>query len=825
MKKFTAVIYLILVSTFFIYGQKTIVNGIITDKIYNEPIPFVNIYFKGTKIGTISDIDGRFHLSSYYGTDTVVASFIGFEKNYTTIEIEKKQNINIQLIELSTALEEIIVIPSDINPAHPIIKNVIKNKSVNNREKLDSYSYEAYNKIELDLNNFTENYKRIKTFKKLNFIFNHLDTSLKKPSLPVFISESLSDYYFLKDPKRKKEIIKSTKVSGIENESFMELTGEMYQQVNIYNNNISVFGKQFVSPISKQCLNFYKFYLTDSLFIDNNWCYQIDFIPKRKRELTFEGSIWINDTTYAVKKIKGYVHKEANINFIKELVFTQKFKQVEPEIWMLKKDELLIDFEWPHNYLFFIEKEPLGIYAKKQTTYKDFIINQPKEDGFYSNNKISINQNATNQSEQFWKENRHDSLTNEESFIYNMVDSLKEIPVIRTYTDVLQTLISGYKVFGKVELGEYTSLYTYNLVEGNRIRLSIRTSSSFSKKVELSCFSAYGLNDEEFKYGLGTRFFITKEPRRLVQAVYKKDVEQLGLSSNAFNNTGIVSSVFRRNPFNKMLFNEQLMIKYERFWEKGITSSILFRHSSLDPLGIINFYSIDNGTLGPIRTNEISCQLRFAIGEEFLNGEFKQLSLGTKHPTFSIDYTKSIPGFLNANLNYQKVKIDYSQEVKINLLGKFKYQIIAGKIWGNLPYPLLEIHPGNETWSFNKVAFNMMNIGEFISDSYIVFKTEHHFQGLLLNKIPLFYKYQIREVIGFQGVYGSLSDRHNSQMLLPSFSSNLKSKPYMEATAGLENIFKFLRIDCVWRLSYLNNTFEGIKVSPFGVRGTIQFEF
>ncbi len=212
MKKFIALVYLVLVPTLFIFCQKTTIHGIVTDNIFNEPIPFVNIYFKGTKIGTISDIDGRFHLSSYYGTDTIVASFIGFKKNYTEVEIEKKQNINIQLTELSTALEEIVVTPSDINPAHPIIKNVLKNKSVNNREKLDAYSYEAYNKIELDLNNFTENYKRIKTFNKINFIFNHLDTSLKKPSLPVFISESLSDYYFLRDPNRKREIIKSTKV-------------------------------------------------------------------------------------------------------------------------------------------------------------------------------------------------------------------------------------------------------------------------------------------------------------------------------------------------------------------------------------------------------------------------------------------------------------------------------------------------------------------------------------------------------------------------------------------------------------------------------------
>ena len=640
--------YTLLLFPFLVFGQKTIVTGIIIDAIFKEPIPFVNVYFNETKIGTISDIDGRFALSSYYGSDTIVVSFIGYETEKIKIAKDGKQNINIILNELTTSLQEIIVTPSEVNPAHLIMKRVIKNKPINNREKLSSYEYETYNKIQLDINNFTEDFKKIKTFKKIDFIFNHLDTSQSKSALPFFISESISNFYYNKDPRKRKEIIKATKVSGVENKSFMELTGEMYQQVNIYNNQISVFGKNFTSPITKNYLNHYKFYLIDSLFIDNNWCYQIDFTPKRKGELTFDGSLWINDTTYAIKKVNGIINKKANINFINELEITQTFKQVESEIWMLIKDELFVDFEW-------LDKG-LGVYANKNTFYSNFTINKPKENIFFSGeDKVSISDTAVTKSNLFWSQNRQEKLSEKEEFIYSMVDSLKDFPVIKTYTDIIQTLATGYKVLGKFEIGDYTSLYTYNEVEGNRFRVALRTSNDFSKMIEFSGFGAYGINDEKYKYGLGTRFFITKKPRRMIHAIYKKDVEQLGVSSNAFSNTGIVSSYLRRNPLNKLLLNDHVQLSYERFWEKGLSAYLLFRHANITPLGVIS--EINNKNQNPISTNEISLKLRLAIGEEFLSGEYDRISLGTKKPIISIDFTNSVPGFWNANLNYQNFKI------------------------------------------------------------------------------------------------------------------------------------------------------------------------
>jgi hypothetical protein len=400
---------------------------------------------------------------------------------------------------------------------------------------------------------------------------------------------------------------------------------------------------------------------------------------------------------------------------------------------------------------------------------------------------------------------------------------------MRTYADVIYLLATGYKIIGKFEIGEYTSLYSFNEVEGHRFRGTIRTSNDFSTRIELSAFGAYGLMDNVFKYGGATRFFITKKPRRLIHIVHKRDVEQIGISSNAYNNTGVVSSLFRRNPFNKFIFNTETRISYTREWFHGLSSNILFRNSILQPIGIINFVNTDllgnKTSVEKINTSELTLQTRFAYNEKYISGEFDRVSLGTKFPILELNYGYGIPNFLGSQYEYHRLKFSFKHKIPLGILGKFNYQFSLGKIFGDIPYPLLEVHPGNETWSYNDEAFNMMNIGEFISNEFISAKIENHFDGLFLNKIPLLKKLKWREVVALQGVWGRLLNLTNSQMELPEFSKSLAKKPYLESSLGIENIFKFLRIDVIWRLSYLNNDFEGIKVAPFGIRAKLQFDF
>jgi len=818
-------ISLILLCVFLVsitYAQKTSVHGIVKDAKTGETLPFVNVSFKGTKTGTTTNLGGEYKLASYYSSDSLMVSFVGYKTAVFPVKKDVDQEINILLEEETQTLQELVVLPNEENPAHAMLKKVIANKEINNREKLESYQYEVYNKIEIDINNITEDFKNRKVFRKFDFIFDNIDSTDEKPFLPVFISESLSDLYFRKDPKAQKEFIKATRVSGVDNESVSQFTGDMYQQVNIYDNHLPVFGKNFVSPIANYGLRFYKYYLLDSMNIDGYWCYEMQFIPKRKGELTFEGTMWINDTTYAIKVVEGTIAKDANINFVDELQVKQTFNQVENEVWMLTKDELFVDFA--------LTDQQMGFYGRKTTSYSDFVINKPREDDFYSGvENIIVMDSAQYKGKEYWDTKRHDTLSAQEKGVYQMIDTLENLPIVKTYVDVIQTALTGYKTLGKFELGPYFSIYSYNPVEGNRFKLGGRTSNDFSKMIELSGYGAYGLKDEKFKYGVGTRFFITKSPRRLVKAIYKNDVEQIGLSSNAFNNSNIVSSFFRRNPFNKLVFNQEYRLSYEREFFEGFSITTLFRNSSFSPLGITTFNEPQSdGTLTPIdniTTSEVSFYTRFAYKEHYLSGEFDRISLGTKHPVFTAHYTYGIPRFLGSMYEYHKVVVGINHKIPMGIFGTLRYQVNAGKIFGKAPYPLLEVHPGNATWTYNENAFNMMNINEFVSDEFVSFKAQQHFDGLFLNKFPLIRKLKWREVATIQGVWGTLNNKNTDLMALPEYTTSLRAKPYLEMAAGIENIFKILRFDVLWRMSYLDHEFNGIKVNPIGFRGKLQFDF
>ena len=430
------------------FSQKTKVYGVITDAKTKETIPFATISFKGTKTGTTSDIDGNYVLESYYSSDSIIVTFVGYAPKTVRIKKDKSQKVNVAISTSDKVLTEFVVQGSkkDENPAHALIKKVIKNKKINNRVKLDAYEYEVYNKIEFDINNLDEKFMNRKIFKKFDFVFDMVDSSDEKPYLPIFIIESLSDLYYTRVPEQKKEVIKATKVSGPENESISQYLGDMYQNINLYDNTMYIFGRQFISPLNNNMLFHYKLYLTDSAFIDNQWCYKLEFMPKRKMDLAFVGEMWIHDTTYAVKVFEAEIAGDANINFINSYRLKQTFDQVEDEVWMMVLDETIADINPLES-----EKQK-GFYGRKTTSYRNFIINKPRDKEFFKGKDIVVLDSAQERGSAFWDEKRHIKLSAKENKIYHMIDTIKNLPVIKTYIDVVQTLVTGYKILGPIEL-------------------------------------------------------------------------------------------------------------------------------------------------------------------------------------------------------------------------------------------------------------------------------------------------------------------------------------------------------------------------------------
>ncbi len=815
-------LFLVVMVRFDGYGQLTKVMGVVEDSVSGETMPFVNIHFKGTTIGLTTTIDGSYCIETKNPSDSLIASFVGYDRQAKAVKIGQFQYINFGLFPGNILLETVEIIAGE-NPAEVLLRKIIKNKERNDPDKYDAYQYESYNKIQVDANNITNNFRQRHIFKQFQFIFDNVDTSTVngKTYLPIFLSEAISDVYTRKN-KSSIEIIKATKISGLENESVLELLGDKFKHTNIYDNYIDLFQKNFVSPIANFGLSFYKYYLVDSAYFDSKWCYKVMFNPRHKQTFTFTGHYWVHDTTFAIKQVEMRIVENANINFINDLVLAKEFNLIEGKYWLLTKDYIIGDLNLIEDNV-----KTLGFFGRKSTTFRNYVINQPKEDKFYSRPVNVIVQDSANLfKDEFWINNRHEDLTRGEKTIYFMIDTLKTIPRFNSYIGIIEMGTTGYYKAGYVELGPYGSLLSFNAVEGARIGLGGRTSNKFSTKLMLYGHVAYGTLDSRWKYGAGLLYMLNRNPRRVLGASFKYDLEQLGASQNTFRKDFFLAFLFRRNPADKLSMGEEMKKFYEHEWFTGFSNTINLIHRNLYPVGDtkFEFYYQDDvpqkiAEKTAISSTEIRLDTRLAYQERFLTGEFERISLGAKYPIIDISYGYGMPSS-RSDYEYHKLQVNISHWFNVFNLGWSKYIVEVGRIWGVLPYPLVKLHEGSENYFFDEYSHNMMNYYEFVSDKYVSAYYSHHFNGYFFNRIPLFRKLKWREVAFARGLVGGMDQANKEHSVLPEGMQTL-DKPYLETGAGIENICKVARVDAVWRLSYLNNP----GISKFGIKFSLQFSF
>lgn len=801
-------------------AQQTKVFGKITDAATGESLPFVRVQFKNTKIAVLSDSVGNYVIESYYASDSLQFIFAGYEKKTFAVKKEQSQQLNVKLGTFVSEVDEVVVRPPDELPSTTLHKKVIANKDINNKEKLLSYDYEVYNKMQLDINNIGEKFTERDFVKRLDLVMDYLDsTDNGKSYLPVLLSETVSNFYFKNKPKKKKEVIQGTKITGIENIQISQMLGDMYLDINVYENNIVLFQRSFISPVSNVARSFYRFYLEDSTFIGNNWCYKLRFVPKRSGELTFEGEMWIHDTTYAVRTFKAKISGSSNINFIEGLYFEQEFQQVEREVWMLVREKMIADIKLKEK------TELYGFFARKLSSRKDFVINKPHEPEFYkAESTVELAEGATTRDEQFWKDRRHEALSDQEKGIENMIDSLNNTRVFKLMKGLTYMAATGYYPVNKIEYGSAYSFFSVNPVEKYRLGLAIRTSNKFSKRVEYGARVAYGFGDEQFKYGLSFRYNVTPKKRGVLTAFYNKDIEQIGISPTAASVGSTFATLFRTGPLDKLTFVTKTGVNFEKDVKKDIIVYLGVEWKEYEALGLANYQRLNvKGELENInktQTAEITARFRWTKEEEFISGSFDRTSLRSKFPILSFQGIFGIKDVFGSDYNYQRLEFQMDHHRNIGYLGRIRYGVSAGYFFGSAAYPFLKVHEGNQSYWLLTSTFNKLNFFEFISDKYVSAYAEHHLEGLLTDRIPLIKKLQWRLVLTGRIAYGAIDDRHSSIMLLPSFTKKFGNVPYAEFALGVENIFKVGRIDLVWRLTHLDP-----GMNPLGIRARFNFGF
>ena len=802
-------------------AQQTRVEGTVTDDGTGEPVPFANVVFQGTSIGVTTDMAGKYELSTDTRVDSIQVSYMGYVLQTHAVARGKSQVVDFVLKESSVNLKEIVVLPEE-ELVELLMKRLFRKKKFNDPDRIGYYECEVYSKFQVDLNNITEDFQNRRLLRPFEFVFENVDTNQLngKAYLPIFLSETISDYYYRKEPRTTREYIRANNVSGVNNTSITQYLGGISQEINIYDNYLIILDRNFVSPIADIGLSVYDYTLDDTVRVENEWYYRISFTPKRKQELTFVGTMLVHDTSFAVKQIEMRVTGDANFNFVSGYFVSQDFEKVNDEYWFPVSDYRLMDLNPIER-----SRSLVGTFVHRTTSFRNIIFDRPREKEFYATPlNVIVSQDAYEKDKAFWKEARHDTLTSEESRIYAMVDSVKKVTIYQTWEDIFYLVTSGYLLAGKFEIGPVYKFISFNSIEGLRLRFGGRTSNDFSKKIMLDGYAAYGFRDGVFKFGGGFLYMLSKNPRRSAGGSFKYDLEQLGQDQAAFSEDNFFAAFFRRSPADKLNMVSEYSGFYEHEWFAGFSNTFRLIHRNVEAIGDEKFFIYEDAdqpvVLNSLVSAEIQVNTRFAYRERFLYGEFERFSLGTRYPVLELTYGYGLPNFLGSRFEYHRLQFRLSHKVNTWNIGQSKYIIEAGKLFGRLPYAMLKLHEGNETILFYENSGNLMNYYEFISDTYASIYYSHHFGGLLFNKIPLVRKLKLREVVHARGVWGMLSPENASYSEFPEFSGPL-GHPYYEVGVGIENILKVGRIDAVWRLNHL----EGEQSDPFRIFIAFQFAF
>lgn len=781
---------------------------------FGDPVAFANVIFKNSKEGVITDENGNFYFESKENYSTLVVSYVGFEKKEIALKPGLNSGLKIEL-KSGTELKEVVIYTGKTskknNPAIDILRKIWERRRKNGLKMFKQYEYDKYEKVEFDLNTIDSAFMNSKVFKGMEFVFDQIDTSSisGKTYLPIFINETLSEVYGDNKEKKYKEITKANKNSGLgTGDGVNTFIKDLYADFDIYDNYLKFFDKDFVSPLSRTGINVYNYVLNDSMFIDNKWCYNIVYYPRRKNELTFKGDFWVNDTTFAIKKINLEASKSANINWVKEIYIEQEYEVMNDSVFLLKRDYMMSDFSFSKK------EESKGVYGKRTTLARNHKFNIKKEDKFYKEEVNFYDNSVFNKPDEYWEENRFEALNKNEAGIYKMLDTLKEVPRFKRIYNLASILGSGYIEIPKLKMdfGPIFSTFGYNDVEGQRLRVGGRTYFGSNDTWRIQGYTAYGFKDNKFKYGISGKWMVDKKNRIILSAGNRRDVEQIGVSLTTSNDvlgrSFASSSFFSSGTNNKLTSVNLSTLGFEIEPVKNLTFQTNLSYRTLKSAS--NQFSLDyytdntqTTTKSEIKQSEINLVAEYTPGRRTVGYGVERLEVDNNYARIFLSYSQGLKGVLNSDFDYQKLQFYYRQPVLVGGFGRLFTTLELGKTFGQVPLGLMGVIPGNQSYFIIDNTYNLLNYYDFVADQYASLHFEHHFNGRLFSRVPLLSKLNWREIVGIKGVYGTVSDENrfiNASGLVYRAPEDI----YWEYHAGIGNIFKVLRIDFAWRGSYLD---------------------
>ncbi|TAE38518.1 MAG: carboxypeptidase-like regulatory domain-containing protein [Runella slithyformis] len=803
-------------------NAQLIVKGKVTDAATNDPVPFANVGIKGSALGTTTDFEGKYSLLLKSAGDSLLVSYLGYKPKAKFIDrTQSSLIIDFQIEASANSLAEVVIRAGE-NPAWPLLRKIVKNKEKNDRKKLIAYEYDSYNRVELSLDKISEKMQQRKLMKRIGEAISESKKAVGEDGklvLPVFVSETVSKFYFKDSPRKTKEIIVNSRVKGIglADESVLnELLGASFQDFNFYRNWVRLVGKDFHSPVADGWRATYDYYLADTTLVGLNTCFGIEFEPKNKLDLAFTGKMWIDTTSFAIAQIDVTVGKEANLNFVEKIKINQEFEPVDSSsAWLPAATRLLVDISE-------LKKNTNGLLAKIYSRNQNFVVNKPRPSNFYDQT-FERQEDASNPNEDFWQQKRPQPLTKSEQRVYQLIDSIKQVPIVRTYTTLTRMALSAHiPVSDRLELGPFPNVVAVNSVEGLRLQMGFRTRESFSKRLLMKGFVADGTKDNRWKYGLDVQYTISRKPWVQLGAHVGYDVERLGVNAAQLGGNAISNQLFatfaRFGIFERAFLQHEQTASIAHEIMPGLTHNFAYSHRTFTPLFSFKYRTKpDLGDNSPqsreYNVDEFRYEIRFAKGEVLIRNNNRRplrLRKARDWPIMTFRYTGGVGGSPTRHFNYHRFNLQIDKSFRVGILGRANTEMQVGFSPSTIPYPLLFNHQGNPSPIFIANAYNTMQFFEFTSDRFISASVFHDFEGFLTNRIPLFRRLKWRSHVLGKVLWGATQDAN--ERIIPRFDQDGKrvlpinrlnaKMPYIEVGYGLDNIFKFLRVDAIHRLTY-----------------------
>ena len=832
------------------------IQGVVTDSLTNEPIPYLSVFYEGKGVGSITDNDGNYKVETRKGWNKLTFSAVGYVTKVVNIIPGVTKNLNVRMRPDDIMLDEVVVKPKrekysrKNNPAVELMKKVIAHKKNNKLSENDYYQYNKYQKITMSLNDVTPEMLEKGMYKKMPFLKDQIELceETNKFILPISVDETASQKIYRKHPKSEKTIIKGMSSTGV-NELFA--TGDMlstvlkdvFTDVNIYDNDIRLLQYPFISPISSSdAISFYKFYIMDTTFVDKDKCFHLTFVPNNSQDFGFTGHLYVlADSSYTVKKCTMNLPKKSGVNFVDNMDIIQEFEQLPNGEWVLKTDDMIVEMT--------LMKIMQGFQIRRTTRYSDYAFDELPQQLFKRKGAEIKEADAMMRGDDFWNQYRPVPLTQTESSMDMLVKRLEQMPGFKYVIFVLKAFIENFVESGtkehpsKVDIGPVNTMISNNYIDGLRLRMSAQTTANLNPHLFFKGYYAYGFKDHrskymgEVEYSFNKKEYLPREfPKNSITFSYQYDVMSPTDKFLKTDKDNVFVS-FKTSTVDQMSYVRNIALKYENETQFGLKTTVEVKHSTDEPTGGLAYITNDDQkTLVPeIQTMEASLAFRYAPGETFVNTKQRRIPVSFDAPVFTLSHTAGFKGVLGGEYNYNLTEIGLYKRFWFSSWGKIDMFVKGGAQWNKVPFPLLIMPAANLSYILQRETFNLINNMEFLNDRYASLDVSWDLNGKIFNRIPLLKKLKWREAIGFKMLYGHLTDKNNpmkhpgdSELFLfptrdgrpTSFVMDPKT-PYMECSVGIHNIFKILHIDYVRRLNYLDHP----DANKWGVRFMVMMTF